>query len=475
MIRLFFVFVFSLQFTILLAHSPRPTNHLIIDTDGAVDDFRAINYLLAANDVRILAIIASTGSLDAQDIALKLSSLLKKSHTEGIPVGINNDLVIDLPPWSNFCKAFSWSNLKPDSVFENYIDLLEKTIKNYQYPITYIALGSLNSVANFLRAKPQYLKKFDKIIWYNNSQITKGFNYSIDTNSFIFLTKAEIEIVVVSNNRDDLFFTEADWQFFKEIPTIFSKNIYEAFTNILKSEHQKFIMWDDLVALYVASPMLFDVSNNGKLKIATLLPNIPKKLILSQLKSILMSTYYPANRVFINFPLDTSLYLPKIRKNIYSTIDKYGYWEWKAVVMTNEIHGHTGVYSIVGAKMGIRAMEYFNVGVNTLEVISFAGTKPPLSCFNDGIQSSTGSTIGQGLLVVSDTILLVPSAIFVFNNSKVMISLKKEISDYIESRVKWAAKTYTLSNPQYWQYIEDLAYEVWFNFSRFEMFEIKKL
>ena len=47
--------------------------------------------------------------------------------------------------------------------------------------------------------------------------------------------------------------------------------------------------------------------------------------------------------------------------------------------MTNEIHGHTGIYSIIGAKMGIRAMEYFNVGVNNLMITSFAGSEPPLS------------------------------------------------------------------------------------------------
>jgi len=80
------------------------------------------------------------------------------------------------------------------------------------------------------------------------------------------------------------------------------------------------------------------------------------------------------------------------------TIGKFGLVEWKAISMTNEIHGHTGIYSIIGAKMGIRAMEYFNVGVNNLEeVTTFAGNNSPLSCFNDGVQISTGATIGQVL------------------------------------------------------------------------------
>ncbi len=45
-----------------------------------------------------------------------------------------------------------------------------------------------------------------------------------------------------------------------------------------------------------------------------------------------------------------------------------GYDEWKANVMTDEFHGHLGVFSIVGAKMGIKARELFGVGADMLEV-----------------------------------------------------------------------------------------------------------
>lgn len=31
--------------------------------------------------------------------------------------------------------------------------------------------------------------------------------------------------------------------------------------------------------------------------------------------------------------------------------------EWTAVLLTNELHRHLGMWNIVGAKMGIRAME----------------------------------------------------------------------------------------------------------------------
>ena len=42
--------------------------------------------------------------------------------------------------------------------------------------------------------------------------------------------------------------------------------------------------------------------------------------------------------------------------------------------MTDEFHGHLGVFSIVGAKMGIRAREIFGVGPDMLNVVTYAGT-----------------------------------------------------------------------------------------------------
>lgn len=143
--------------------------------------------------------------------------------------------------------------------------------------------------------------------------------------------------------------------------------------------------------------------------------------------------------------------------------------------MTNEIHGHTGIYSIIGAKMGIRAMEYFNVGVNNLEVITFAGNDPPLSCFNDGLQISTGATIGQGLITVSDSISAIPSAIFEFNNQKVRIAIKPEIARQMLDEIKYGVNNYGLLSDTYWVYIEKLAIDYWAGFDRQKIFLIEKL
>ena len=93
------------------------------------------------------------------------------------------------------------------------------------------------------------------------------------------------------------------------------------------------------------------------------------------------------NVVFNSFPVNREMFNYDVRPIIDTVIALYGYEEWKANVMTDEFHGHLGVFSIVGAKMGIKARELFGVGPDMLEVTTYAGTKPPYSCLNDGIRS----------------------------------------------------------------------------------------
>ena len=61
------------------------------------------------------------------------------------------------------------------------------------------------------------------------------------------------------------------------------------------------------------------------------------------------------------------------------------------MVLTNEFHP-TGAYSIIGAKMGIRAREILEAPFDTLRVVSHAGDAPPSSCLNYGLQMATGAS-----------------------------------------------------------------------------------
>jgi len=90
------------------AHSGKPKYHVIIETDGAIDDMRAISMFLAQNDTRVLAITCSQGTLAPDSIFVKVNNLLAAFHHEGIPVGLDKKLDQELPLWAAYTQKIKW-------------------------------------------------------------------------------------------------------------------------------------------------------------------------------------------------------------------------------------------------------------------------------------------------------------------------------------------------------------------------------
>jgi pyrimidine-specific ribonucleoside hydrolase len=143
--------------------------------------------------------------------------------------------------------------------------------------------------------------------------------------------------------------------------------------------------------------------------------------------------------------------------------------------MTDEFHGHLGVFSIVGAKMGIKARELFRVGPDMLNVISFAGSKPPYSCLNDGIQVSTGATLGMGSIRLAPDTITKPSAIFTYGNRSLRISLKKEYLDKVDADINEGVVKFGLTDDGYWKLIRHNAIRYWLEWDRNNIFDIEEI
>jgi pyrimidine-specific ribonucleoside hydrolase len=473
-----FIILILLVQSQLFAHNGKPKYHVIIDTDGAIDDMRAISMFLAANDIRVLAITCSQGSLAPNSVYLKVNSLLSVYYHEGIPVGIGDKIIYPLPEWNGFSEKIIWGNEQDKQQDkENAIELINRISEDYNAKITLIALGSLKTYADWLKNNPENVKKIERIVWYCDAELEKSFNYYIDNASFNFIKKANIPISMVINNRNDLICNHQYLSYINNTNSVYAQQIYKVHSQMLVQEEikQKNVqLWDDLLPLYLTTPILFKSEKKDSISYITLEKSIPADFVYETISNILISGTITNNRVFTAFPINPALYKKEYANILSATIEKYGLVEWKAIAMTNEIHGHTGIYSIIGAKMGVRATEYFNVGVNNLMVTSFVGYKPPFSCLNDGIQISTGATIGQGLITVSDSIAPVPTVIFEFNKQKIKITLKDEIAHKMENDIKQAVKTYGMTD-KYWLYIEDLAIKYWAGFDRHDIFVIEKI
>jgi len=97
-------------------------------------------------------------------------------------------------------------------------------------------------------------------------------------------------------------------------------------------------------------------------------------------------------------------------------------------------HGHLGPYAIVGYKMGELANHHLGSNPFEKKATVWTGTTPPLSCIIDGIQFSSGCTLGKGNITVQPD----NTAKALFTNKagkQLTITLKPEIIQEIESTV----------------------------------------
>lgn len=179
--------------------------------------------------------------------------------------------------------------------------------------------------------------------------------------------------------------------------------------------------------------------------------------------------------VLKRFPVNTDFYRAEaaelIRKGI---VTRYGQKEWIAVVMTHELHQHVGIYTVLGAKMGVRARELLHAPTRAVIVTVETGTEPPLSCMIDGIQASLGSTLAQKLIKVPHVSDPQIAATFEYEDRVIRLSLKPEYQQKVGNIIKKSIKQHGNLTPAYFNEIEKRCYDVWADFDRQKIFAVDR-
>ncbi len=177
-------------------------------------------------------------------------------------------------------------------------------------------------------------------------------------------------------------------------------------------------------------------------------------------------------QVLKTLPLDASAYRARAAELVNQGIpEKFGHEEWAAVVLTNEIHQHVGIYTILGAKMGVRARAILEATPRAVNVTAETGDKPPVSCVIDGLQVALGSTFAQDLIHAPATGEPRVAAVFEYKARKVRLSLKPEVQKRIAEFIAKTAREYGNLTPAYFREIEAFSYRVWAEFDRTAVFD----
>jgi pyrimidine-specific ribonucleoside hydrolase len=484
--RLFFLLVLPM-FLLPCLSQPLPASvklTVVIDTDCGIDDMRAISLLLAAKDINISAILLSDGSLPPGEGYEKIRQLLHRFGKDAIPLGKGKaDSKID-PPWREFNRQITWGNLPefnndfPEKgANKEFTEIANHTADEF----IMICLGPLTNLAEALRSDTVLARKIDRVIWYNESTSPmEGFNYECDKKAADDVMNAKLKIIMISNlHKPGMLFDTIIYKTSCASLTTLANCFAAVHTQpeVMKRLKQgHFRLADELVSIYLLNPELFDINiNPGNIRVRNN-TDYNTEAVREALGDMITGDYSRSqNVVFANFPDNRRAFQYDVRQIMDSAIARYGYDEWKADIMTDEFHGHLGVFSIVGAKMGIKAREIFGVGPDLLRVTTYAGLKPPYSCLNDGIQVSTGATLGMGTISVSDDSIKSPMAVFTYKNRSIRITLKPEYLREVNKDINEGIVKFGLMDDGYWKLVRRNALKYWLDWDRNIIFTIEEI
>jgi len=121
-----------------------------------------------------------------------------------------------------------------------------------------------------------------------------------------------------------------------------------------------------------------------------------------------------------------------------------------------KLHGHAGPYLNLGIKMGLLALEILKAkGYFDLSVEAELEYRRPMSCFVDGLQISTGCTMGKGNIRVKNQPGKI-NALFATENKNLRITIKPEIVESLnfeeESCEKLSQKILSIPNNELFDY-----------------------
>lgn len=450
--------------------------HVVVDTDGGIDDFIAICMMLASPEIEVMAITAVDGVLSPEETASRVRALLQRFGHEGIPVGVG---------------AGKWDVTEQ---LPGAVALITSSVDMEEMPVDIVALGPLTNLAEVIRSRPGFPGQIRRLYWYSNGEDLNDPNEQMDRaavetvlSSNIPRTRVHSGAILKSTGKaaGKAGGTAVGMVVGPDLPVLLSGPIsrYSHAVRKLIPDNSNRVNeiaaspGDASVPLYMLFPEHFTTGNetgepgSQARQDVSLKPGTDTRGLIGE---VLESDREDKSILFSRFPVDPDLFEPDVAAIAGDVIARHGLKEWKIVVLTNEFHEHLGAYSLMGAKMGLRAREYFHVGIDELTISSLAGSTPPVSCMNDGLQASTGATLGHGTITLAEGEVL-PAARFTFKDRTVELTLRFDVRDRIRKEVAFGVHTFGLETPEYWSYIRELSLKYWLELSRFDIFEIREL
>ncbi len=400
----------TLSATALAARAGEPDHHdpveharteaLLVDTDMALDDVRALLALLAAPGVDVAAVATVGGSASVGRGTDNLLGLLESLHRGDIGIARGAVCPSPAPPWRDTVEGLAGASFPPpqhttaapwDAAW------LAHVAEEHGGAVEVLALGPLTNLGGAVEADPGVLGAVSRIwIPFRRPAGTALEGYNLDTDlaaaGALFAGAAEIVLVDVSGAADLdvaglLRETTGDAPAARWIKRTLGslQPVHWMLHDELAAAalvHPDLLDWEDgryRVEATRKGPLRLAPASDGNVRLATL--RDPAEAA-AELQRLWQSPIAPRGE-------DHHEHVPVEARNLREQLRSF--------------HGHLGPYVVLGYRMGRAGLDalgsdgHFGVSAHVHSPLS-----PPPSCLIDGVQLGSGCTLGKRNIEVSE-------------------------------------------------------------------------
>ncbi|HSL17432.1 MAG TPA: nucleoside hydrolase [Methylomirabilota bacterium] len=454
-------------------HSHDGSSPVVVDTDLGLDDLVALAMILQAPDVEVAAAVAGDGVADAATAAGQLARLVAELNRGDVPVfAALADPAFPAPPFRARARSAVDSALQGAGAAEA-LPWAPDAYRAADHRTTVLALGPLTRIGDALAESPGLAAGIARVVVSGDPDDPADWNLAADGDALETLRSAAVEVVFVRPGGRG--FKPAGW-YTDRLAGGQRTALGEALLDRLLAEAEVRAHYlgtlasfhDELAALYLLRPELFTEVGAG------IVEPVDGGAAAAAIAGALSRGRQRKDRVvFVDGPLPAVILRADVRARRDDILAANGPDEWFAQLLLNELHEHLGAYSIIGVKMGLRAAELLNAPQHAMTVVSSAPAEQPVSCLNDGLLVSTGSTPGRGLFSHNPGPPGTVQAIFAYNGRTLVLRLRDEHRARIRSVIHGLLEHTTLEDAEYWEGVRALGLDIWQSWHRRDLFEAR--
>ncbi len=454
------------------AHENDVATTVVIDTDGGLDDAVALAMMLQDPALDVHAVLAGDGVADAATAAAQLARLVTSFNRRDVRVfAASGDPDFPSPAFRGRARSVI------DAALPTAADVAEEPLRPQAYVeaghrTTVLALGPLTRIAGALAADPELASGIERIVVSGDPDDPDDWNLDADRKAFEAIRTGPIPVVFVRPGTGGA--KPGDWYTDQlaggqrtAMGEVFLDRLLEDpevrghYLATLASFH------DELAALFLVRSELFTEVSGGVFE------PVNREATASAIAESLSRGRQRKDRVvFVDGPLPATVLRDDVRQRRDAILAANGPDEWFSQLLLNELHEHLGAYSIIGVKMGLRAAELLNAPQHAMTITSSTPATQPVSCLNDGLLVSTGSTPGRGLFTHIPGPPGTVEVSFAHNGRTVSLRLKDEYRARIRTVIQELLGRFTLEDDGYWEGVRDLGLDIWQGWHRRDLFEV---